>query len=70
MKDEARARIQKGLLPGTHLHHGGWEAAYHYEPASIVSGDYCDLIPSGGDLYFVLGDVTGKGVAASSRPEM
>jgi sigma-B regulation protein RsbU (phosphoserine phosphatase) len=59
------ARIQKGLLPVARLHHGGWEAAYHYEPASIVSGDYCDLIPSGGDLYFVLGDVTGKGVAAS-----
>ena len=59
------ARIQKELLPGPHLHHQGWEAAYHYQPASVVSGDYCDLIPSGSDLYFVLGDVTGKGVAAS-----
>ncbi|MGB8959933.1 MAG: PP2C family protein-serine/threonine phosphatase [Candidatus Aminicenantales bacterium] len=50
----------------SHLHHGGWEAAFRYEPASIVSGDYCDLVlaPSG-DLYFMLGDVTGKGVAAS-----
>jgi len=60
------ARIQKGLLPDSHLHHRGWEAVYHYQPASIVSGDFCDLIPSSnGDLYFVLGDVTGKGVAAS-----
>jgi sigma-B regulation protein RsbU (phosphoserine phosphatase) len=59
------AKIQQELLPGPHLHHGGWEAAFHYQPASIVSGDYCDLIPSGGDLYFVVGDVTGKGVAAS-----
>ena len=60
------AKIQKGLLPETHLHYGGWEAAYHYEPAGLVSGDYCDLVPAGsGDFYFILGDVTGKGVAAS-----
>src|SRR2546426_5942569 len=36
------------------------------EPARLVSGDYIDVIPSGdGDIYFVLGDVSGKGVAAS-----
>jgi sigma-B regulation protein RsbU (phosphoserine phosphatase) len=63
---ELAAKIQKGLLPGAHLHYGGWEAAYHYEPAGIVSGDYCDLVPAqNGDFYFILGDVTGKGVAAS-----
>jgi sigma-B regulation protein RsbU (phosphoserine phosphatase) len=40
--------------------------AYHYEPAGIVSGDYCDLVTAeSGDFYFILGDVTGKGVAAS-----
>lgn len=60
------AKIQKGLLPHSPFRHKGWEAAYHYEPASIVSGDYCDLITApGGDLFFALGDVTGKGVAAS-----
>lgn len=63
---ELAAKIQKGLLPGTHLRYGGWEAAYHYEPAGIVSGDYCDLVPGqNGDFYFILGDVVGKGVAAS-----
>ena len=31
----------------------------------MVSGDYCDLVPHGNDLYFMLGDVSGKGVAAS-----
>ncbi|MGB8959193.1 MAG: SpoIIE family protein phosphatase [Candidatus Aminicenantales bacterium] len=63
---ELAAKIQGGLLPVSHLLHGGWEASFRYEPASIVSGDYCDLVraPSG-DLYFMLGDVTGKGVAAS-----
>jgi sigma-B regulation protein RsbU (phosphoserine phosphatase) len=30
-----------------------------------VSGDYVDIIPAGGDLYFILGDVSGKGMAAS-----
>ena len=60
------ARIQKSLLPGPHLIHRGWEAAYHYQPAGLVSGDYCDLVPApNGDLYFILGDVVGKGVAAS-----
>jgi sigma-B regulation protein RsbU (phosphoserine phosphatase) len=63
---ELAAKIQKGLLPGTHLRYGGWEAAYHYEPAGIVSGDYCDLVlGQNGDFYFILGDVVGKGVAAS-----
>ncbi len=39
---------------------------YYYRPAGVVSGDYCDLI-DGEDqsLHFVLGDVSGKGVAAS-----
>lgn len=59
-------RIQRGLLPAAHLHHGGWEAAYHYEPMGAVSGDYCDLLPQeDGRLFFALGDVSGKGVAAS-----
>jgi sigma-B regulation protein RsbU (phosphoserine phosphatase) len=60
------ARIQKGLLPEPHLTAGGWQVAYRYEPAGIVSGDYCDLVTEpGGGFYFMLGDVTGKGVAAS-----
>jgi sigma-B regulation protein RsbU (phosphoserine phosphatase) len=32
-----------------------------------VSGDYCDLYPFDGQLFFALGDVSGKGVAASMR---
>jgi sigma-B regulation protein RsbU (phosphoserine phosphatase) len=60
------ARIQAGLLPPRNLVHGGWQAAYHYEPAGPVSGDYCDLVTAeDGSLYFMLGDVSGKGVAAS-----
>ncbi|MGH9957883.1 MAG: PP2C family protein-serine/threonine phosphatase, partial [Pyrinomonadaceae bacterium] len=43
-----------------------WEVAYHYQPASVVSGDYCDLISnSDHSLLFIIGDVSGKGVAAA-----
>lgn len=61
-------QIQRGLLPKNNLQHNGWHAAYHYEPAGAVSGDYCDIIiPESSicSVYFHIGDVTGKGVAAS-----
>ncbi|MGC2694697.1 MAG: SpoIIE family protein phosphatase [Candidatus Angelobacter sp.] len=58
-------RIQAGLLPKRDFHASGWKVAYHYEPAGQVSGDYCDLIQQGNDLYFMVGDVSGKGVAAA-----
>ncbi len=62
---ELAARIQAGLLPGQDLSAAGWRVSYHYEPAGLVSGDYCDVMAHGKDLYFMVGDVSGKGVAAS-----
>ena len=59
------AEVQRKLLPQAGLRTGGWETSYHYAPLGPVSGDYCDLIPSDGQLFFVVGDVSGKGVAAS-----
>jgi sigma-B regulation protein RsbU (phosphoserine phosphatase) len=62
------AIIQNKLLPPKSLKVVGWETFYHYEPAGSVSGDYCDFISSesgDGSLYILLGDVSGKGVAAS-----
>ena len=59
------SQVQRKLLPATDLRVSGWETSYHYAPVGPVSGDYCDLIPSDGQLFFVLGDVSGKGVAAS-----
>jgi sigma-B regulation protein RsbU (phosphoserine phosphatase) len=60
------AQIQRGLLPPHNLRVDGWHFDYRYEPARVVSGDYVDIIQNGpDDLYFVLGDVSGKGVAAS-----
>ncbi len=62
---ELAAQIQKGLLPASDLAFAGWDIAYHYQPAGVVSGDYCDVIREGGHLYFILADVSGKGVAAA-----
>jgi phosphoserine phosphatase RsbU/P len=63
---ELAARIQETLLPKHVFDHRDWHVAFHSEPAGPVSGDYCDLVTSeDGALYFMLGDVSGKGVAAS-----
>jgi phosphoserine phosphatase RsbU/P len=65
---ELASRIQRGLLPQREFTAGGWHIHYQYRPAGLVSGDYCDVIASSGDgskPFFLLGDVAGKGVAAS-----
>src|SRR5271156_1345912 len=60
------AQVQRGLLPNPNFAQGGWRISYHYEPAGLVSGDYCDIVDGGeAGVYFMLGDVSGKGVAAS-----
>jgi sigma-B regulation protein RsbU (phosphoserine phosphatase) len=64
---DTAARVQRALLPPPDLAVEGWEMGYLYEPAGAVSGDFLDLVAgrSGGDHYFVFGDISGKGVAAS-----
>ncbi len=62
------SKIQQALLPPKNFRAAGYEAHYFYQPLGAVSGDYCDLIPhenGGADLFFAIGDVSGKGVAAS-----
>jgi len=59
------AGIQKALLPRSDWAVGGWQAHFHYQPANIVSGDYCDLIETDDGFLFLLGDVSGKGISAS-----
>jgi sigma-B regulation protein RsbU (phosphoserine phosphatase) len=60
-------QIQARLLPDRAIQTRYWETHYRYEPAGVVGGDYCEVIPAqdGKSLFFALGDVTGKGVAAS-----
>src|SRR5438034_1043939 len=58
--------VQSTLLPKQDVSVDGWRVYYHYEAAGPVSGDYCDLVTTeNGDLFFLLGDVSGKGIAAS-----
>lgn len=59
-------RIQAGLLPKPDTAQDGWRTCYHYQPAGLVSGDYCDVVDGGRrGLFFMLGDVSGKGIAAA-----
>jgi sigma-B regulation protein RsbU (phosphoserine phosphatase) len=65
---ELASSVQRGLLPEKDVRFGEWRIHYEYTPAGHVSGDYCDLIlprSADGNLIFLLGDVAGKGVAAS-----
>jgi len=62
---ELAAQIQKGLLPAANTKFEGWQIAHYYQPAGVVSGDYCDVIRENGHLYFIMADVSGKGVAAA-----
>ncbi len=62
------AHVQSQLLPPRHVVDRAWEIAYQYEPRGTVSGDYLDIVRpagDGGDPVFLLGDISGKGVAAS-----
>ncbi|HEX4953189.1 MAG TPA: SpoIIE family protein phosphatase [Thermoanaerobaculia bacterium] len=65
---QAAARVQAALLPPRQLVHREWEVALLWEPLGAVSGDHYDLLPprrEGEPLHLVVGDVAGKGVAAS-----
>ncbi len=59
------AEIQNALLPKSKIASDFWKVDFVYQPASIVSGDYVDVIAHDGEVYFILGDVSGKGLAAS-----
>jgi sigma-B regulation protein RsbU (phosphoserine phosphatase) len=64
-------QIQSQLLPQRDISIESWEAQYRYEPVGAVGGDYCELMVLGNasgnakSLFFAVGDVAGKGVAAS-----
>jgi sigma-B regulation protein RsbU (phosphoserine phosphatase) len=65
---ELASDIQRALLPACRLRAAGWEFHVHFEPAGPVSGDFFDLVrpwPDREDIFFVVGDVSGKGVSAA-----
>lgn len=58
--------VQTALLPRRDFRTDGWETHYVFRPAGAVSGDYLDVVPAGaGGFWFAVGDVSGKGIAAS-----
>jgi sigma-B regulation protein RsbU (phosphoserine phosphatase) len=61
----AAARLQHALLPPSPYASGHWTAAHRFAPAGAVGGDIVDLVPAGDRLYFLVADVSGKGIAAS-----
>ncbi len=58
--------IQHALLPKNLPKLEGWKIAYHYQPAREVGGDFYDFLRlEDGRLGLVIGDVSGKGIAAA-----
>jgi serine phosphatase RsbU (regulator of sigma subunit)/CHASE1-domain containing sensor protein/anti-sigma regulatory factor (Ser/Thr protein kinase) len=58
--------IQHALLPKNLPKLEGWKITYHYQPAREVGGDFYDfLLLEDGRLGLVIGDVSGKGIAAA-----
>jgi serine phosphatase RsbU (regulator of sigma subunit)/CHASE1-domain containing sensor protein/anti-sigma regulatory factor (Ser/Thr protein kinase) len=58
--------IQHALLPKDLPKLEGWKIAYHYQPAREVGGDFYDFLSmDDGRIGIVIGDVSGKGIAAA-----
>jgi serine phosphatase RsbU (regulator of sigma subunit)/anti-sigma regulatory factor (Ser/Thr protein kinase) len=58
--------IQHALLPKDLPRLEGWKIAYHYQPAREVGGDFYDFLRLEDDrVGLVIGDVSGKGIAAA-----
>lgn len=59
-------QIQTSFLPQTLPSRENLVFATHYRPAKNVSGDFYDVVEVGPDeLFFVIGDVAGRGVPAA-----
>jgi len=68
MEEELRTAyvIQSRLLPATLPSLDGYEFAGSNKPCRTVSGDYYDVIVRpDGRIYFVIADVSGKGITAA-----
>lgn len=58
--------VQSSFLPQTLPQPCGLEFAASYRPALNIGGDFYDVVEGGpGEIYFVIGDVSGKGMPAA-----
>lgn len=67
MDEELRTayRIQSRLLPATLPAIAGYTFAATNKPCKTVSGDYYDVIVRPDGIYFIVADVSGKGITAA-----
>lgn len=57
--------IQNSFLPQHLPRQPGLSFAAHYRPARHVGGDFYDVMDMGENFFFVIGDVSGKGMPAA-----
>jgi PAS domain S-box-containing protein len=68
-RSQIAATLQRSLLPEALPEIDGWELSALYRAAGEgmeVGGDFYDAFPAGGGWVLMIGDVTGKGVAAAT----
>jgi serine phosphatase RsbU (regulator of sigma subunit) len=67
VKDELEVahNIQMALMPKVIPAMPRYDVAFHCEAAREVGGDFYDFIEVKGTTYFVIGDISGKGMAAA-----
>lgn len=59
------ACVQRAMLPNRKICYQGWQSDFLYLPAGLVGGDCCDLFGIRNRFFFMIGDVSGKGLGAS-----
>lgn len=62
---EVARKIQFDLIPKNISSIKGFEIATYYEPAKEVGGDYFDIIETPDRTLIIVGDISGKGIAAA-----
>jgi sigma-B regulation protein RsbU (phosphoserine phosphatase) len=62
---ELANQVQSNLLPPVKTEYQSYKINYHYEPLGPLSGDFYDVIESENSLFFLFGDVSGKGISAA-----
>jgi len=69
-RSETAEMLQRSLLPSGLPEVPGWTLASRYQPAAaggeLIGGDFFDVFPATGGFVAMLGDVTGKGIAAAA----
>lgn len=62
---EVARKIQFDLIPKNNSRLEGFDVATFYEPAREVGGDYFDIIETPDRTFIIVGDISGKGIAAA-----